>query len=193
MRLNILTLVIGNLVALAVGHDEKRDTSSFDVQSAASVLTSKFSGSATYTLPFITPGGNLLQPPQSIVGAIITGIPASVIVQLAYSTGRAALASEFKAGNTPAWYQTLPDPVKSYISALERQIAASSVNLSATPSSVNYYPDPTTTPTSSGSTDGENAAVTSSKSKGPAAPTAAPGLGFSVAAALGVLGAVIAL
>jgi hypothetical protein len=159
----------------------------------SALLTSAYpKGTATANIPFITPGGNLLQPPQSIVAAIITGVPASVIVQLAGSSGRAALASEFKAGNTPGWYQTLPEPVKSYISALQKQIAAGSVNLSATPSSVDYYPS-TATAAGGAAGDDSKVAVTSSKSKAGAQPTGLPALGLSVAAAIGVLGVAIAL
>jgi hypothetical protein len=146
-------------------------------------------------VPFQTPGGNLLQPPASLVGAIITGVPASVLVQVWGGAGKSSLASEFKAGNTPAWYQTLPEGVKSYISALASQIGNNEVNLSATPSG-NGFGVANLTPTGQVAQDtgtGGDSQVTSSKSKG-AAPQATPGpLKWSAGAALGILGVALAL
>jgi hypothetical protein len=135
------------------------------------------------------PGGNLLQPPASLVGAIITAVPVTVLVELAGGAGRSAIASEFKAGNTPAWYQNLPEGVKSYVSALASQINGGKVDLNATPTPVDWA-SPKTTSTGG---DGSKGDVKSSKSKGMAAqPTAAP-LGISVAAAVGILGVALAL
>jgi len=200
MRFTALVLSALGALSLVAAQNEKRQQSSIDwasLNSAASRLKTAYpAGSATYSLPFVTPGGNLLQPPASLVGAIITGIPASVLVQVAGAAGRSSLASEFKAGNTPAWYQTLPEGVKSYISALASQFNKGDVNLSATPSANNWATSGIIAPTDASSPDNgnNNAAVSSSKSKGAAAaqPTAAP-LGFSAMAALGILGIAIAL
>lgn len=194
MHFKILFLSALYATGLSVAQNEKRDSSSLDmasVLSEASRLTSAYPGSsATYSIPFVTPGGNLLQPPASLIPAIITGIPATVIVQIAGASGRSVLASEFKAGNTPAWYQSLPDGVKSYINALASQASAGSINLSATPTAVNWATAPQTT--SSASADGKGN-VKSSKSKGIGAqPTAAP-LGIGIAAAVGILGVALAL
>lgn len=95
--------------------------------------------------------------------------------------------SEFKAGNTPAWYQSLPDGVKSYIQALASQRAAGSVNLSATPTLVNWASGPTTTSSATGKND------VKTKSRGVAAQATAAPLGVSFVAAVGLLGVVIAL
>ena len=81
----------------------------------------------------MTPGGNLPQPPASLVGAIIVAVPASILIELAQLSLRSSIASEFKEGNTPQWYATFPSAVKSYIESLETQVAAGVVNLSAMP------------------------------------------------------------
>lgn len=151
-----------------------------------SVLKTAFgTQSATFSLPFVTPGGNLIQPPASLVGAIITAVPASVLLELAQPSLRSSIASEFRAGNTPAWYQTLPTPVKSYIESLNTQIAAGGVDLNATPSRFDFDV-PTTTATSDGGVSG------TSTSKAIAAQ-ATGDIGLSLAAVVGILGAMIAL
>lgn len=65
-------------------------------------------------------------PPSGVAQALLTAIPASVYSDLAIPASRSALASEFRAGNTPAWYANLPSAVKSYISQVQAQ--ASSIN-----------------------------------------------------------------
>jgi len=152
-----------------------------------SVLQSKLGGSATYTLAFGTPGGNLRQPPASLVGAIITGVPGTVLADLVRPEGRSSIASQFRAGNTPLWYQTLPVPVKSYIESLATQIAAGEVDLKATPSAFSFpvEADPATSTAVGG-------AAASSTSKAMAAQGTG-GIALSLAAAIGVLGVAIAL
>jgi hypothetical protein len=158
----------------------------------SSVLTSKFpAGSTTYSIPFVTPGGNLTQPPPSLVGAIITAVPASILVELPQPSLRSSIASEFKAGNTPQWYATLPSAVKSYIESLETQVEAGDVNLSATPTATFQFTaaDPTDTTTSE---KGKGGNVATSTSKAAAAQETA-GLGAGFAVALAILGVAIAL
>jgi hypothetical protein len=157
------------------------------VDTFRSVLKSKFGGSATFTLPFTTPGGNLLQPPASLVGAIITAVPASILLQLAQPSLRSSIASEFRAGNTPQWYQTLPAPVKSYIESLQTQIAGGGVDLSATASHFTFPPK-----TTAGVDAAGTGTLSSSTSKAIAAQATA-GVAVSFAAAAGLLGLVIAL
>jgi hypothetical protein len=53
----------------------------------------------------------------------MTGVPGSVLGELANPTARSSIASEFKAGNTPQWYINLPSEVKSYISSLQTATA----------------------------------------------------------------------
>jgi hypothetical protein len=151
--------------------------------SSRSLLTAAFpAGSTTYTVPFITPGGNLQKPPSSLVGVIITAVPASVLVQLAQPSLRSSIASEFRAGNTPAWYQTLPPPVKSYIESLQTQIAGGGVNLSATP----------TEASATGPDSDSNGGVSTTSSKALAAQETAS-LAVNFAAVMGILGLAIAL
>jgi hypothetical protein len=151
-----------------------------------SVLKTAFgTGSATFQLPFVTPGGNLLQPPASLIGAIITAVPASVLLELAQPSLRSSIASEFAKGNTPEWYQSLPTAVKSYIESLEKQIAGGSVDLSATPS-VFSFPAPTT------ATSDKPSVLSTTSSKADAAQATGT-VGLSLAAAIGILGVAIAL
>lgn len=143
-------------------------------------------------MPFVTPGGNLLQPPPTLVGAIISALPGSVLIDLAMSGPASSIASEFRAGNTPQWYATLPADIKSYVSALAAQRASGGVDLSATPTPVNWAGTSSPSPTGQVANE-EGGDVTSSKSKGMGAqPTQAP-LGFSIAAAVGLVGVALAL
>ena len=139
----------------------------------------------------MTPGGNLQQPPVSLIGAIITAVPASILIELAQPSLRSSIASEFKTGNTPQWYATLPSGVKSYVESLETQVAAGDVNLSATPTATFQFTaaDPTGTATSE---KGKGGTLATSTSKAAAAQETA-GLGAGFAAILGILGVAIAL
>jgi hypothetical protein len=120
---------------------------------------------------------------------IITAVPASILVELVNPSARSAIASEFAAGNTPQWYATLPSPVKSYIEALNSQIRAGQVDLSATPSAFQF---PVTTATTTGKATGKGDTVATSTSKAIAAQVTG-GVGMSVAAAFRILGLAIAL
>lgn len=183
------------------------------------------------SISFVAPGGNLLQPPASLLGAIITAVsyifvsifsnqaqknhskrtlkaitnsflhvylltpnkvPATVLVDLVQPSLRASIASEFKAGNTPAWYATLPVPVKSYIEALASQIAGSSVNLSATPSKV-VLSGPTT-PAASGTAGAAGGTAKSTSSKAAAQTVGVDrSVGWMAGCAVGILGVAVAL
>lgn len=87
-----------------------------------------------------------------MIGQILTAVPASVLVQLVNSSARSSIAGEFKAGNTPAWYQALPSDVKNYI--VNVQVHATLVPTAAA-AATGGNPDPTSTnntPTTSTST-----------------------------------------
>jgi len=177
-----------------IQHERRADSTSVDMAAAlsqAAILTSAFpaTGTSTWRLSFVTPGGNLLQPPATLIGAIMTAVPASVLVDLAkQGSAFSSIASEFKAGNTPAWYESMPQDVKSYVKALASQKAAGKVNLSATPTPVKWAGTSTEGPEETAKGD-----VKSSKSKGLAAkPTQAP-LVWNVAAAVGLVGVALAL
>src|SRR6266487_2906567 len=102
-------------------------------QHLTSAYPSRPSTNPTISIPYITPGGNLLQPPPTLIAAIMTAVPPSVLLQLIQPTLRSSIADEFKSGNTPAWYQSLPDDVKGYVGCLQKQIAGGGVNLGAVP------------------------------------------------------------
>ncbi|KAE9372840.1 hypothetical protein N431DRAFT_467070 [Stipitochalara longipes BDJ] len=177
------------LLFLSVFNLASAQTSSFDITSAlsaASALKSKYgTATATATYSFVIPGGNLPQPAPSLIGPIITGVPVSVLVELAQPALRSSIASEFKAGNTPQWYQTLPTAVKSYIESLQSFVANGQYDPSATQPTYSF-PVPTSTTTA-----GNNKIkTTSSKAESPR-PTGEIALGMS--AAIGVLALAIAL
>lgn len=65
---------------------------------------------------------NLQDPPASVLPILITAVPMSVMGDLVDPQSRSSLASEFQAGNTPGWYQSLPTGVKSYLSVVHSQI-----------------------------------------------------------------------
>lgn len=130
----------------------------------------------------------LASPPVGVAQALLTGIPASVYSELANPTSRAALASEFADGTTPAWYQSLPSAVKSYIA--EVQAAAASINpsyskLSATTTGSITVPSQDPLPS-------EGDAATT-RSKAAAAPAPTTGLEWSLIPLLGFAGAMAAL
>ncbi|KAF9891608.1 hypothetical protein FE257_003619 [Aspergillus nanangensis] len=153
------------------------------LSSQAEALISMFPNATPFTIAFQTPGGNLVRPEPSVVAAIITGVPPTIIAKLALPAARSSLASEFKAGNTPAWYQALPDSVKDYVKSMNSQVKAGAVNLSATPTEVS-------TMTDSGSS-GKNAAA-SSTSEG-FAPHITGEVSAGIMGALGVLGIALIL
>jgi len=190
LQLTLCTFSLGN------AQHERKDVTSIDMSSIlsqASRLTAQFpSATGGATIPFTVPGGNLLQPPATLIGAIITGVPASALVQLAQPSGRSAIAAEFKAGSTPVWYQTLPSPVKSYIESLNTQIAAGHVDLNATASTFSFPAPPAATSATSATHAGGPQKIATTSSKG-IAPQATAEVGVAFAAVVGFLGVAIAL
>ncbi|KIW02268.1 uncharacterized protein PV09_06418 [Verruconis gallopava] len=92
----------------------------------------------TGSLPL--PTGSVVNPftqlglpsaPSGVLQELLTGVPASVYADLANPTSRSSLQSEFKAGHTPAWYSSLPPDAKSYIQAVQTQLATMSINTGA--------------------------------------------------------------
>jgi len=135
MKLSIFNSLLYFVAAVqATQWVEKRQITSVDIASIDSQIASltQLLGAAPtgLSISFIsTPGGNLLTPPQTLIGPIINAIPPSVLAQLLNPTARSSIASEFKAGHTPDWYATLPTAVKSYVGALNAQITAGSVTI----------------------------------------------------------------
>ena len=102
---------------------------------------------------------------------------------------RASLASDFKAGKTPDWYNTLPTDVKSYLSVVKSQIAEGA--LTAPPKKAAAQTEPASADASSTGGGGSAASATSSGAAvGGAKPT---GLVVGGMGALGVLGVALAL
>lgn len=102
-------------------------------------------------------------------------MPVTVIWELIDPQSRSILASQFSAGTTPTWYNSLPTDVKSYMSVVKSQISAGALTATTTGS---------TSATKTGATS------TSSGMAMAAQPTA---LTASVIGALGVLGLALAL
>ena len=100
-------------------------------------------------------------------------MPVTVIWELIDPQSRSLLASQFSAGTTPTWYNSLPTDVKSYMSVVKSQISAGAL-----------------TATTTGSTSATKTGATSTSSGMAAQPTA---LTASVIGALGVLGLALAL
>ncbi|KAI9376117.1 hypothetical protein BJX61DRAFT_531079 [Aspergillus egyptiacus] len=114
-----------------LGQEVTATVNSTEIQEAADNLLSLFPSATPFTVEFTAPGGNLIQPPSSLIADIITAVPPTVLAQLLLPSGRSSIASEFQAGNTPDWYEDLPSEVKSYVLAMKSQVAGGSVNLSA--------------------------------------------------------------
>lgn len=117
---------------------------------------------------------NLQEPPASVLPVLITAVPLSVMADLVNPLSRSSLASEFQAGNTPGWYQSLPTGVKSYLSVVHSQIQEGA--LQAT----------TSLPLSTSSSDTAAAAAAA-----PAVPTGM--LVANIAGAVGIAGLALAL
>lgn len=139
-----------------------------------------------YTANFTAPGGNLLQPPSSIVTDIITAVPATVLALLMIPARRSSISSEIQAGNTPGWYESLPAEVKSHVSAMKEQVSRGDVDLNAT-----RTPPPTTTASEieEESDDEDSPATEASTGLG----SRTTGEMATLAGALGVLGLATAL
>lgn len=128
---------------------------------------------------------NIPAPPPSLIPQIISAVPPTVIVDLVNPARRSSLASDFKAGNTPTWYGSLPTDVKSYLSVVKKEIGNGA--LTAT-TGLAYQTeataaDATATPTSTSTSEGV----------APAGPKPTGGLGVSALGALGVVGAALVL
>ncbi|KAJ5950159.1 uncharacterized protein N7479_008572 [Penicillium vulpinum] len=133
--------------------------------------------------------GNISPAPKSLVPEILSVVPVSVIWELINPAERSSLASQFKAGTTPAWYNALPSDVKSYMSVVKSQISAGA--LTATESETKPTAANTGAATIATATEDNSGGVASSTSKGAAAkPTE---LTVSALGVLGVLGLALAL
>ncbi|KAL4736195.1 hypothetical protein BDV11DRAFT_18361 [Aspergillus similis] len=182
-------IALGLLSTIGALADEVTATvNATEIQNAADDLLSMFPSATPYTVNYTAPGGNLLQPPSSLIKDIITAVPPTVLAQLLLPTGRSSIASEFQAGNTPSWYENLPTEVKSYVLAMKSQVDSGEVDLNATR---------TPAPTSSSSEDGdgseENGDGPATETSSGLAPHATGEVAASLLGTLGILGLAVVL
>ncbi|KAL4876874.1 hypothetical protein BJY04DRAFT_139056 [Aspergillus karnatakaensis] len=170
----------------AVGVNVTATVNATEIQNAADQLLSFFPSATPFTVEYTAPGGNLLQPPSSLVGDIITAVPPSVLAQLLLPTGRSSIASEFEAGNTPSWYEELPSEVKSYVLAIKSQVGAGEVNLTAS-----RTPAPEASSQSGDTTEDSDAPATETSDNYAARPTGEVAAGL--AGVVGLLGLAVML
>ena len=117
-------------------------------------------------------------------------------MDLIYPPRRSSLASEFKAGHTPAWYTDLPADVKSYFSEVKSQINEGALTATtglayettetAAPSAsvTGTMVSPTATGAAASSTSKTGAAAPGPRATGMSAGLGALGLGLGVVIAL---------
>ncbi|KAL4895350.1 hypothetical protein BDV59DRAFT_200014 [Aspergillus ambiguus] len=150
-----------------------------------SALASAMRSITAFSLPSKTGHlENLASPPRSLFAEIVNNVPPTALAQIVIPAQRSALASDFKAGKTPVWYQNLPTDVKSYISVVKSQIADGALTATTQAMAASETPTPVTT------ADG---AAASTSSEGVAAAARPTGVMVSGMGALGVLGVALAL
>ncbi|KAL4748920.1 hypothetical protein BDW72DRAFT_144170 [Aspergillus terricola var. indicus] len=181
-------IALGLLSTIGALADEVTATvNATEIQNAADDLLSMFPSATPYTVNYTAPGGNLLQPPSSLIKDIITAVPPTVLAQLLLPTGRSSIASEFQAGNTPSWYESLPTEVKSYVLAMKSQVDSGEVDLNAT-----RTPAPTSS-SQDGDSSGENGDGPVTETSSGLAPHATGEVAASLLGALGILGLAVVL
>jgi hypothetical protein len=137
---------------------------------------------------FVAPTGNptilnkIRMLPTSLGGPILTAVPGEAVADLMNPLTREEMASSFKAGDLPDWYNGLPKNVKGYFSEFAAQMTDSGVTYQPTGAIATGIPEGLL-----GNVGGESAASTALASR----PTGAVAGGILVAAE--VLGRAIAL
>lgn len=121
-------------------------------------------------MPFPIPTGtganlnnldNISAPPRSLIPQVFAAVPASVLLDLLDPSKRTDLASELKAGSTPAWYQSLPPDVKNYMGTVRSQISEGALTKTTGPTNTEASATegaPTATATETGGSN-QNAAA----------------------------------
>jgi hypothetical protein len=110
-------------------------------------------------------------------------------MELIIPSQRSALASQFKAGSTPAWYASLPSDVQSYLSVVKSQISEGA--LTAT-TGLAYQTAATASATGT-ATETDASAGATSTSKGMAAAARPTGVLMAGGVGMGVLGLALVL
>ncbi|KAK6218794.1 hypothetical protein LQW54_002720 [Pestalotiopsis sp. IQ-011] len=145
--------------------------STFDsakVSSQLQVLLGGMTVSALVPSPTVTLGVSI---PADLRTEIMTAVPMDVLVKLMNPTYRESVASDFAAGNTPSWYQTLNPELKTFFETIAKDIKTGSAVFTVS-----------STPTVTGTVEATDDSVASSSSSGlAAAPT---GIGRDLAASI---------
>lgn len=58
-------------------------------------------------------------PDPTLARQMLTALPGSVLGQLGNSGARSSIASAFKAGQTPSWYEDLSPEIKKYVLSVQ--------------------------------------------------------------------------
>ncbi|KFY44969.1 hypothetical protein V494_01222 [Pseudogymnoascus sp. VKM F-4513 (FW-928)] len=99
--------------------------SASDAPNAMSQLVAALSSKAslTGTVPISTSMPTCLMnfdaPDPTLARAMLTALPGSVLGQLGNAGARSSIASAFKAGQTPSWYEDLSPEIKSYVLSVQ--------------------------------------------------------------------------
>ncbi|EDP52337.1 hypothetical protein KXV68_001316 [Aspergillus fumigatus] len=174
--------------ALAAPQSDSQALSS-DLANWSSLGNALQSLNFNFTLPTKTANlDNISPPPRSLIPEVITALPPSVLMELIIPSQRSALASQFKAGSTPAWYASLSSDVQSYLSVVKSQISEGA--LTAT-TGLAYQTAATASAT--GTAKENSAGRATSTSKGMAAAARPTGVLMAGGVGIGVLGLALAL
>lgn len=133
---------------------------------------------------------NLPAPPRSLIPQLISAMPPNVLMDLVNPARRSSLASDFKAGNTPSWYGSLPTDVKSYLSVVKKEVNNGA--LTAT-TGLAYQTEATASGVTATATTTTATATATSEGLAPRGANPTSGFGVSALGALGVVGAALVL
>ena len=128
--------------------------------------------------------GDLPAPPPNLLQDIMTAVPTTVVAGLLDPAYRSSMASEFKAGNTPDWFNDLPSGVRDYVSLLQAKMTSAGITYDGGALETGSLDVPSRE--ESNDSDG-----TSPSSALASRPTGA--LAGGLAVAVGILGAAVAL
>lgn len=139
------------------------------------------------TLP-TNPGNlaNISPPPRSLIGQVISAVPASVLIDLFDPSKRRSLGSEIQAGSTPTWYQNLPTDVLNYMAVVKSQISEGALTASPTASGSGSGSEEATASAESGSGTAASATTTNVNSGGRIQPEVAISIALAMAMAMTV-------
>ncbi|OBT86764.1 hypothetical protein VE02_04210 [Pseudogymnoascus sp. 03VT05] len=181
-----------SLITDEIAKNKKRQdkSSASDAPNAMSQLVAALSSKAslTGTVPIATTMptciGGFDPPDATLARQMLTALPGTVLGQLGNAGARSSIASAFKAGQTPSWYNDLSPEIKNYVLSVQ------------THATTGCTPRQTGDGTGTGGAAGANAKVggdkggTSTSEALASRPTAAI---VGLSGALGMLGLMMAL